>query len=55
MDPAAAHAICESADPVAAFCANAVLWGPLANDERLVHAMRTAFERVKLFVKNHQS
>jgi D-arabinitol 4-dehydrogenase len=55
MNPAAAHAICESADPVAAFCANAVLWGPLANDERLVQAMRTAFERVKLFVKNHQS
>ncbi|MBK1684684.1 D-arabinitol 4-dehydrogenase [Rhodoferax fermentans] len=55
MDPAAAHAICESVDPVAAYCANTVLWGPLANDERLVQAMRTAFERVKLFVKNHQS
>ena len=55
MDPAAAHAICESVDPVAAYCANTVLWGPLANDERLIQAMRTAFERVKLFVKNHQS
>ncbi|NBW49037.1 MAG: mannitol dehydrogenase family protein, partial [Betaproteobacteria bacterium] len=28
MDPAAAHAICESADPVAAFAADTVLWGP---------------------------
>ena len=55
MDPAVAHAICASADPVAAFCADTVLWGPLANDERLVQAMRKAFERVTLFVKNHQS
>lgn len=53
MDPVAAHAICEAADPVAAFCANAVLWGPLANDARLVQAMYTAFQRVALFVKNH--
>lgn len=55
MDLAAAHAICESADPVAAYCANAVLWGPLAKDERLVQAMRGAFERVTLFVANHQA
>jgi len=53
MDPVAAHAICEAADPVAAFCANTVLWGPLVNDERLVQAMYTAFQRVALFVKNH--
>ncbi|MBB1074411.1 mannitol dehydrogenase family protein [Rhodoferax sp. 4810] len=55
MDPAVAHAICEAADPVAAFCADAVLWGPLAGDERLVQALRTAFTRVNLFVKNHRS
>jgi sorbitol/mannitol transport system substrate-binding protein len=34
---------------------NPVLWGPLASDERLVQAMRKAFVRVNLFVKNHQS
>ncbi len=55
MDPAAAHAICEAADPVAAFCADTVLWGPLAKDERLVQAMPKAFDRVTLFTRNHQS
>ena len=55
MDPAAAHAICEAADPVTAFCADTVLWGPLAKDERLVQAMRKAFDRVTLFTRNHQS
>jgi D-arabinitol 4-dehydrogenase len=55
MDPAVAHAICEADDPVAEFCADVPLWGPLAGDERLVQAMRMAFERVNLFVKNHQS
>jgi D-arabinitol 4-dehydrogenase len=54
MDPAAAHAICEATDPVAAFCADLTLWGPLANDERLINAVRRAFTRVNLFVKNHQ-
>jgi D-arabinitol 4-dehydrogenase len=51
MDPAVAHAICESADPVAAFCADLPLWGNLANDARLVAAMRTAFDRVQQFMK----
>lgn len=55
MDPAVGHAICEAADPVAAYCANAVLWGPLANDDRLVQAIRAAFERVNVFVINHPS
>jgi D-arabinitol 4-dehydrogenase len=55
MDPAVAHAMCEANDPVAAFCADVPLWGPLAGDERLVQATRMAFERVNLFVKNHQS
>jgi D-arabinitol 4-dehydrogenase len=55
MDPAVAHAMCEADDPVATFCADVPLWGPLAGDERLVQAMRRAFERVNLFVKNHQS
>ena len=51
MDPASAHAICESADPVAAFAADKVLFGPLAGDERLVAALRTASARVADFVR----
>ena len=51
MDPAVAHAVCESADPVAAFCADPVLWGELAGTPSLVNAVRIAHERVALFVK----
>lgn len=50
MDPAAAHAICEAADPVAAFAADKVLFGPLAGDARWVAALRTASARVADFV-----
>ena len=50
MDPAAAHAICEAADPVAAFAADPVLWGPIAGDPRLVDALRRASARVTDFV-----
>ena len=50
MDEAAAHAICEAPDPVAAFCADKVLWGPLAADARLVDAVRRAGTRVADFV-----
>ena len=53
MDPAAAHAICESADPVAAFAADPVLWGPLASRPQLLDALRVGHARVQLFVKNH--
>ena len=50
MDPALAHAMCEAADPVAAFCADRPLWGSLAGDPRLVAAMRLATRRVQAFV-----
>jgi D-arabinitol 4-dehydrogenase len=50
MDPAAAHALCAAPDPVAAFAADAVLWGPLAGDERLVTALHEASRRVGAFV-----
>ena len=50
MDPAVAHAICDAADPVAAFCADAPLWGELAGDARLVDAVRRASARVEAFV-----
>ena len=50
MEPALAHAICDAADPVAAFCADTPLWGPLAGDARLVDAVRRASARVATFV-----
>jgi len=55
MDPAVAHAICASADPVAAFCADRPLWGDLAGDARLVDAIRRASARVAAFVANHRA
>ncbi|MEY2655144.1 MAG: hypothetical protein RLZZ524_2172 [Pseudomonadota bacterium] len=54
MDPAAAHAICEAADPVAAYAADPVLWGDLAGDARLVEALRAAYARVNGFVAAHR-
>ena len=53
MDPAVAHAICEAADPVAAFCADGPLWGVLAGDARLVDAVRDAGQRVEQFIREH--
>ncbi len=50
MDPAVAHAICAAPDPVVAFCADKPLWGSLANDARLVDAVRRAGVRVQAFV-----
>jgi D-arabinitol 4-dehydrogenase len=49
MDPAAAHAICEADDPVTAFCADGMLWGPVAAEPRLVAAVRAAAGRVARF------
>ena len=50
MDVDAAHAMCASADPVAAFAADRVLWGESAGDPRLVSALRAATGRVDAFV-----
>ena len=55
MDPAVAHVICSAADPVAAFCADTTLWGPTANDERLVSAVRQAAQRVNQLTQDHAS
>ena len=49
MDAVAAHAICDATDPVAAFAADATLWGDMVNDRRLAQALREAFARVKQF------
>ena len=51
MDPAAAHAICRAADPVAALCADPGLWGGLAGDARLTDAVQRARVRVARFVE----
>lgn len=50
MDEAVVHAICDAADPVAALCADAGLWGAIAGDARLVDAVRRASGRVADFV-----
>ena len=52
MDPAAAHAICEAADPVQALCRDTVLWGPQAGDPQLVAAVRAATERVAKWISS---
>ena len=53
MDPAVAHAICDATDPVAAYAADATLWGELASDPRLVSALRGAYGRVQKFAIEH--
>ena len=55
MDPAAAHALCASADPVAAFAADPVLWGALASQPSLVDGLRQAYDRVQNFVNRHHA
>ena len=51
MDPAVAHAFFAEADPLAAFCRDPVLWGPLAGNPVLGAAIREAHGRVLAFVK----
>lgn len=51
MDPAVAHAICEAADPVAAYAADTTLWGEMAGRPELVATLRKAFARVQAFVQ----
>jgi D-arabinitol 4-dehydrogenase len=55
MNPVAAHAMCDAADPMAVFCADALLWGPLTGDARLVQALRGASARVERFVEQHRA
>jgi D-arabinitol 4-dehydrogenase len=55
MNSDAAHAMCDATDPIAAFCSDVVLWGDLANDSRLVAAMRMAADQVTQFMKDHQT
>jgi D-arabinitol 4-dehydrogenase len=43
LDASVADAVCDAADPVAAFCAQALFWGDLAGEARLEQALRSAF------------
>jgi D-arabinitol 4-dehydrogenase len=46
MDEAAVHRMFESADPLALFCDDKLLWGRLAGDASLLAALRDALARV---------
>lgn len=46
MDPAAAHAMLGSPDPLAAFCAERLLWGNLAGNTELSAAIARGTERI---------
>ena len=50
MDPASATAICTSDDPITTFANERVLFGPLTGDERLVNALRQAYQQVQVFM-----
>ena len=47
MDSGVAHAFFAAADPLAAFCRDPLLLGPLAGDERLIAAVREAESMVE--------
>ena len=55
MDPAAAHALFDAPEPLAAFCRDPVLWGPLAGDARLVAAVAVAHRQVLVFMRSHHN
>jgi D-arabinitol 4-dehydrogenase len=51
MNPDAAHAFFTAADPLAAYCRDPLLWGPLAGHATLEAAIRAAEWRVQQFLK----
>ncbi len=53
MDPKTTHGFFNTSDPLAAFGSDAVLWGPLAGDPRLMAALRQADAEVQAFVAQH--
>jgi D-arabinitol 4-dehydrogenase len=53
MDPAAAHAMLDGADPLGAFCADRGLWGKLAGNAELETAIRTAVQRAENWLVTH--
>jgi len=50
MDPGVAHAFFAAPDPLAAFCSDSVLWGPLAGNTLLEAAIRKAEGSVQSFM-----
>jgi D-arabinitol 4-dehydrogenase len=54
MDAVSTHAIFTSADPMAAFVRDPILWGPLAGDPRLEAALGVAHADVLQFLKEHK-
>ena len=50
MEPPVAHGFFAAADPLAAYCADSLLWGSLAGNEALVGAMRSARREVEQFL-----
>ena len=51
MGESIARAICVAPDSVAAYAGNITLWGEIANEKRLVEALRDAVARVEKFQK----
>jgi len=49
MDPAVAHGFFAAADPLAAFCRDPLLWGPLAGNPALVAGIGAAYRAVQGF------
>jgi D-arabinitol 4-dehydrogenase len=53
MDPVRAHALFTTADPLAAFCRDPILWGPLAGSPGLETGIRHALTEVDAFLREH--
>jgi D-arabinitol 4-dehydrogenase len=53
MDVAAAHALFNTPDPLAAFSRDPILWGPLAGNERLAAALTAAHIEVRGFLQEN--
>jgi D-arabinitol 4-dehydrogenase len=54
MDPAAVPAWLASADPIAAFCQDAILWGGIAGSAALTEAVRAAHVEVLALIQGSQ-
>lgn len=50
MDPQAAHALFDAPDPLAAFCRDKTLWGPLAGNPTLAAAIAQGVAQVHQFI-----
>ncbi len=55
MDQAAARAFFRAPEPIAAYCRDPILWGPLAGNKQLLSAVAAAYEQVLAFVQEHRN